>query len=145
MGFILRVRDGDGNFVGIPAIVGPKGDTGPRGEQGDQGPKGDTGDQGAAFTYADFSEEQLAALKGEKGDTGDTGPQGEKGEKGDTGDTGPQGEQGEPGRTPERGIDYFTDADISEMVEAVRAQLVSEFWTFTLTDGTVVEKEVYVE
>ena len=35
---------------------------------GDTGPKGDTGD---AFTYDDFTPEQLAALKG---DTGDTGP-----------------------------------------------------------------------
>ena len=40
-----------------------------------QGAKGDKGD---AFTYADFTEEQLAALKGEKGDTGSQGPQREK-------------------------------------------------------------------
>lgn len=33
-------------------------------------PKGDTGD---AFTYDDFTEEQLADLKGETGDTGATG------------------------------------------------------------------------
>ena len=31
------------------------------------------GDKGAPFTYADFTEEQLAALKGDKGDKGDTG------------------------------------------------------------------------
>ena len=47
---------------------------------GDTGPKGDTGD---AFTYDDFTPEQLAALKGDTGDTGPAGP------KGDTGDTGP--------------------------------------------------------
>lgn len=85
------------------------------------GPKGDKGDP---FTYADFTAEQLAALKGEKGDkgdTGDVGPQGpagekgdigpqgmqgpagadgakgDKGDKGDTGETGPQGPQGETG------------------------------------------------
>lgn len=34
------------------------------------------GDQGDAFTYDDFTEEQLAELKGEKGDTGDTGATG---------------------------------------------------------------------
>ncbi len=33
-------------------------------------PKGDTGD---AFTYDEFTEEQLADLKGETGDTGATG------------------------------------------------------------------------
>ncbi len=36
---------------------------------GPQGPKGEKGDKGDAFTYADFTAEQLAALKGEKGDT----------------------------------------------------------------------------
>ena len=40
---------------------------------------------GAAFTYDDFTEEQLAALKGPKGDPGDTGPQGPKGDPGQNG------------------------------------------------------------
>ena len=61
---------------------GEKGDKGDKGDQGLQGPKGDKGD---AFTYEDFTPEQLAALKGEKGDKGDQGLQG------------PQGPQGEPG------------------------------------------------
>lgn len=70
------------------------------------GPKGDPGEKGDAFTYSDFTTEQLAALKGEKGDTGaqgpkgdtgDIGPQGPKGEKGEKGDTGPRGPQGEQG------------------------------------------------
>lgn len=39
----------------------PKGDTGATGAQGD------------AFTYDDFTPEQLASLKGDKGDKGDTG------------------------------------------------------------------------
>lgn len=47
-----------------------------------QGPKGEKGD---AFTYADFTPEQLAFLKGEKGETGEQGP------KGDTGEEGPAG------------------------------------------------------
>lgn len=51
---------------------------GPAGPQGEAGPQGPEGPQGAAFTYADFTAEQLAALKGEKGD---------KGDKGDTGAT----------------------------------------------------------
>lgn len=59
---------------------GPRGETGPRGPQGLQGlkgEKGDTGDtgpqgpKGSAFTYEDFTMEQLAALKGEKGERGD--------------------------------------------------------------------------
>ena len=44
-----------------------------------KGDKGDTGSQGAAFTYEDFTEEQLAALKGDKGDTGNTGAAGADG------------------------------------------------------------------
>ena len=68
---------------------GPKGDTGPagadgapgaKGDTGPQGPKGNPGEKGDAFTYADFTAAQLAALKGEKGDKGDTGPQGPKGD-----------------------------------------------------------------
>lgn len=70
------------------------------------GPKGDKGD---AFTYNDFTAEQLAALKGEKGDKGDTGdigpqgPAGEKGDKGDTGEQGPQGIQGPAGADGAKG------------------------------------------
>lgn len=57
------------------------------------------GDKGDPFTYADFTAEQLAALKGPKGDKGDTGEQGPKGETGAQGPTGPQGPQGEKGDT----------------------------------------------
>ena len=76
---------------GDTGATGPKGDTGATGAQGPQGPKGDKGD---AFTYSDFTTEQLAALKGEKGDTGAKGP---KGDKGDTGAQGPQGTAGAAG------------------------------------------------
>ena len=100
-------------WVNVGALKGPKGDkgdtgdTGAQGPQGDkgntgsQGPKGEKGDKGDAFTYADFTAEQLAALKGEKGDTGATGPQGPKG---DTGATGPQGPKGDTGATGPQGL-----------------------------------------
>ena len=55
------------------------------------GPKGD------AFTYADFTAEQLAALKGPKGDKGGKGDKGDKGGKGDKGDKGDPGPAGEAG------------------------------------------------
>ena len=134
---------------------------------------GNKGDKGDAFTYSDFTAEQLAALKGEKGDaftySDFTAEQlaALKGEKGDTGSglrilgyyetltalessvTNPsvgdaygigssepyniyiytdingwvdngalQGAKGEDGRTPEKGIDYFTDADKQEIATA---------------------------
>lgn len=100
---------GEQGIQGIQGIQGPKGETGETGSTGPQGPKGDKGD---AFTYNDFTEEQLAALKGAKGDTGergpkgetgDTGPRGLQGEKGDTGETGPQGPKGDTGDTGPQG------------------------------------------
>ena len=67
---------------------------------GDTGEKGDTGD---AFTYDDFTPEQLAGLKGETGDTGPAGPKGDTGDKGETGETGSKGDTGETGATGEKG------------------------------------------
>lgn len=59
------------------------------------------GEKGDAFTYNDFTPEQLAALKvkGDKGDKGDPGAKGDKGDK------------GEDGYTPEKGVDYWTQED----------------------------------
>lgn len=71
------------------------------------GPVGPKGDKGDAFTYEDFTVEQLAALKGEKGDTGPQGP------KGDTGDTGPQGPIGETGPRGISGV-YVGAGDMPE-------------------------------
>ena len=71
--------------------------TGEKGDTGEQGPKGDKGD---AFTYEDFTPEQLASLKGEKGETGPQGPKGDtgaQGPKGETGSQGPKGDAGEQG------------------------------------------------
>ena len=94
----LKGEKGDTGPAGAVGAPGAKGDTGPQGPKGDtgpagadgapgakgdtgaQGPKGNPGEKGAAFTYADFTAAQLAALKGEKGDKGDTGPQGPKGD-----------------------------------------------------------------
>ena len=79
---------------GEPGTPGEKGEKGDRGPQGIQGEKGDTGargpqgDKGDAFTFEDFTEEQLASFKGEKGDKGEQGPQGERGL------TGAQGKDG---------------------------------------------------
>lgn len=76
---------------------------------GVQGPKGD------AFTYADFTEEQLAALKGPKGDKGD------KGDTGATGPKGPQGDKGEPGAIGPTGPDGIngTNATITKATASV--------------------------
>ena len=96
------------------SIKGPKGDTGDTGEKGVKGDVGATGETGKAFTFDDFTPEQLASLKGEKGETGDTGLQGSKGDTGATGiqgDTGVQGVKGDTGVSgfsPIVNVDYDT-------------------------------------
>lgn len=72
----------------------------PRGDKGDTGAKGDKGE---AFTYSDFTAEQLAALKGAKGDKGEPGATGAKGDKGDPGAKGDKGEPGSPGAKGDKG------------------------------------------
>ena len=125
-GVRVTAKDSTGETVaevlnGTAGAIGPQG---PKGDRGDTGPAGATGPQGA---------------------TGPRGEQGEKGDKGDTGATGPQGQTGQPGKdgySPQRGVDYFTAADVADIVDAVVDRVVTETWTFTLTDGTVIEKEI---
>ena len=71
------------------------------------GPQGEKGD---AFTYADFTPEQLAGLTGPQGETGSQGP---PGSPGPTGPRGPQGPRGIDGVGVEtQGLFYFSvDAD----------------------------------
>lgn len=86
-----------GNIQGPQGIKGESGPQGPQGLKGETGPQGIQGEKGDAFTYADFTEEQLAGLKGAKGDKGDKGDAGAKGEQG------PQGLKGETGAKGETG------------------------------------------
>lgn len=65
--------NGQDGEQGPQGLQGPKGDTGNTGATGPQGPKGDKGDKGDAFTYDDFTAEQIESLKGPKGDKGDPG------------------------------------------------------------------------
>ena len=91
--------DGDHYFDVMDGTTGPQGPKGDTGSPGPAGPKGD------AFTYEDFTPEQLAALKGQKGDTGDPGPAGPAGPKGDTGSPGPAGPKGDTGDPGPAGAD----------------------------------------
>lgn len=88
-------------------------------EEGLEGPQGPQGPKGDAFTYDDFTQEQLEALRGPQGVAGPKGeqgpagrdgidgvqgpigPAGPKGDKGDKGETGPQGPKGDAGLTEE--------------------------------------------
>ena len=121
-----------------------------KGETGPQGPQGEKGTDGT-MTFEDLTPEQKASLKGDKGDKGDpgaAGPQGEpgpkgdkgdpgpQGPKGDTGETGAQGPQGEPGingTTPVKGVDYWTAADQTSIIN----QLKSATFSFDSSTGAL--------
>ena len=75
---------------------------------------------GTILTVTSESGTSSADLKGEKGEPG------QKGDKGDTGIQGIPGKKGEPGTpgyTPQKGTDYYTEADKTEMVNAVLSAL----------------------
>lgn len=75
---------------------------GPQGPQGEPGKDGINGVDGAP---------------GEKGEPGEQGPVGPKGDQGE------QGEPGKDGKTPVKGVDYFTEADKTALVNDVLAAL----------------------
>ena len=133
---------GPQGLQGAIGPVGPQGETGPQGPVGPEGPKGADG----TMTFEDLTPEQKARLKGDKGDKGDTGaagPQGEPGPKGDKGDPGPKGDkgdtgeagaqgpqglQGEPGTngtTPVKGVDYWTAADQTSIINQLKTATFS--------------------
>lgn len=151
--YIVKGPVGPMGPQGLQGAIGPEG---PQGEVGPQGPMGPQGEKGAdgTMTFEDLTPEQKASLKGDKGDKGDTGaagPQGEpgpqgpagepgpKGDKGDTGATGaqgPQGLQGEPGTngtTPVKGVDYWTAADQTSIIN----QLKSATFSFDSSTGAL--------
>lgn len=124
------------NEASLYIVKGPAGPAGPQGEKGADG----------TMTFEDLTPEQKASLKGDKGDKGDTGaagPQGEPGPKGDKGDPGPQGPkgdtgetgaqgpqglQGEPGTngtTPVKGVDYWTAADQTSIINQLKTATFS--------------------
>ena len=66
------------------------------------------------------------AEKGEKGDKGDKGDKGEPGEPGADGADGVPGQDGADGAdgyTPQRGVDYWTDADVAAIHSYIDTQL----------------------
>ena len=132
------------NEASLYIVKGPQGPMGPQGEKGADG----------TMTFEDLTPEQKASLKGDKGDKGDTGaagPQGEPGPKGDKGDPGPKGDKGDPGEngaqgpqglqgepgtngtTPVKGVDYWTAADQTSIIN----QLKSATFSFDSSTGAL--------
>ena len=80
------------------------------------------GEKGDAFTYDDFTEEQLTKLKGDSGLTPHIGENGNWW-IGET-DTGVNA----GGYTPEKGTDYWTDADKAEIKSYVDEAILGGAW-----------------
>lgn len=115
MASILKVKDLNNNIINIPALKGESGksitiDLIEEFEEENiitfsdgstlvvkNGTIGKNGKDGDPFTYEDFTPEQLEGLKGEKG------------------------------TTPVKGVDYFTDEERMEFINAVRDSF--ELWT----------------
>ena len=139
-----------GRFDGAQGPEGPIGPVGPKGEQGVQGEKGDVGPQGPKGDKGDAGPQGPQGETGPQGPVGPAGAPGKDGTNGadgndgitptigsngnwylgstDTGkpsqgETGPQGPAGADGYTPIKGTDYFTEADKTELVNAVLAAL----------------------
>lgn len=152
----LYIVKGETGPIGPQGLQGEVGPAGPKGEVGPQGPVGPEGPKGAdgTMTFEDLTPEQKASLKGDKGDKGDTGaagPQGEPGPKGDKGDPGPKGDKGDPGETgaqgpqglqgepgtngttPVKGVDYWTAADQTSIIN----QLKSATFSFDSSTGAL--------
>ena len=151
--YIVKGPAGPQGPQGLQGAIGPEG---PQGEVGPQGPVGPQGEKGAdgTMTFEDLTPEQKASLKGDKGDTGPQGPKGDKGDTGaagpqgepgpkgdkgapgETGAQGPQGEKGEPGTngtTPVKGVDYWTAADQTSIIN----QLKSATFSFDSSTGAL--------
>lgn len=121
-GALEKVQNVDIDLVGTDLNI-----TRPSGEKkefdlmqlkGDKGERGEKGDKGNAFTFADFTPEELASLKGEKGEKGEKGDKGLQGERGEQGIKGEQGVKGDTGAQGEQGIqgvkgDPFTYDDFT--------------------------------
>lgn len=132
----LYIVKGETGPIGPQGLQGEVGPQGPKGEVGPQGPVGPEGADGT-MTFEDLTPEQKASLKGDKGDKGDTGaagpqgepgPKGDKGDPGETGAQGPQGLQGEPGTngtTPVKGVDYWTAADQTSIINQLKTATFS--------------------
>lgn len=111
--------------------------------------KGDKGDKGDAFTYSDFTPDQLAALKGDTGDKGDKGDKGDsiKGDKGDKGDAFTysdftpaqlatlKGQKGDKGDKGDKG-EVFTYSDFTpDQLAALKGEKGDAFTYDDLTDA----------
>lgn len=113
----VTVKNGSKGSTGAKGDKGDKGDTGAPGEKGDKGDTGSPGADGVTPTIGGNGNWYLGSTDTGKPSRGVAGTPGAKGDKGDT------GSPGAAGHTPEKGVDYWTASDKSEIVDDVLAAL----------------------
>lgn len=113
---ILSTKDENGNWIPIPAIVGPKG---PKGDAGEKGATGERGPVGPAGPQGDPGAQGPQGEPGPKGDTGEAGPKGSDGTPGEQGPQGPKGDPGEPGPKGDKGDSGIPALNLVEVSEGV--------------------------
>lgn len=152
--FTLTIHFTDGTSYTTPSIRGATGAQGKQGEKGDTGSgfkvlgyyttesalsaavtnpaAGDAYGVGSADPYDIYIWDGVnskwvnnGALQGAKGDQGIQGEQGVQGIQGPAGADGKDGVDGKDGKTPVVGVDYFTEADKTDMVNSVYALITN--------------------
>ena len=133
-----KLNQGVEYYKGERGPQGERGQIGPVGPEGKQGPPGERGKQGEpgkAFTYNDFTPEQLEALRGPQGVPGEQGKQGKpftyadftqeqlealRGPQGIQGVPGETGPAGQPGQDGKDGKDFTYEDFTQEQLESLR-------------------------
>jgi len=109
----LQGEQGPQGLQGEKGLQGVPGPEGPKGQQGEQGPQGERGLQGVP---GPTGPQGLRGEPGQQGPKGDQGEKGLQGEVGPRGEQGPKGDKGEDGYTPVKGVDYFTEEELNELL-----------------------------
>lgn len=152
--FTLTVYFTDGTSYTTPSIRGATGAQGPQGEKGETGrgfkvlgyyttesalsaavtnpESGDAYGVGSTDPYDIYIWDGVnskwvnnGALQGAQGEQGIQGEQGVQGIQGPAGADGKDGVDGKDGKTPVVGVDYFTEADKTAMVNSVYALITN--------------------
>lgn len=150
---ILSTKDENGNWIPIPAIVGPKG---PKGDAGEKGATGERGPVGPAGPQGDPGAQGPQGEPGPKGDTGETGPKGSDGTPGEQGPQGPKGDKGDSGIPALNMVEvsegaanvtmlpnrlYFTQAPCTQItvaLEPIQELIYAEYMLCFVTDSACV-------
>ena len=112
-------EDGGDNIVTFSdgkSVTVKNGSKGSTGAKGDEGAPGSPGADGVTPTIGDNGNWYIGSTDTGKPSRGVAGAPGAKGDKGDKGDT---GATGAAGHTPEKGVDYWTAEDKTEIIRSV--------------------------